>query len=103
MTNTVVSNGVISSGLTLQSGDTLSVLAGGTIHDITVSGGQIGLAGVSTSNVTIYAGATEVVFIWRCRIGSFRVRHKSIRRDPKHIVGRRLSVLDGIIVAVSRA
>ena len=61
MTTTVVSNGVTSSGLTLSGGDTLNVLAGGTIHDIADSGGQINLAGISTSNVAIFTGGTEVI------------------------------------------
>src|SRR6266481_7164078 len=58
----VASGTIISSGgfddvlgadafVSLNNGGTLNVSSGGTVHDVTASGGQINLSGTTTSNV----------------------------------------------------
>ena len=58
MTNTVVSSGETSSGIVLNSGDTMEVLSGGTAIDTTVnSGGTLQLFdGAIVNGVTINSG-----------------------------------------------
>jgi autotransporter passenger strand-loop-strand repeat protein len=62
MTAYVVNSGQTSSGLTLNTGDTLGVLSGGTAVDITISsGGSETISGGSTSSDTVLTGGSLTV------------------------------------------